>query len=245
MPRTILVTNDDGISSPGLEALAGALREVGEVWVVAPDRPRNAVGHGLTLHRPLRVRQTAPRRFAVDGTPVDCVNLALTRVLPERPCLVASGINLGANLGPDVYYSGTVSAAAEAALLGIPAFAISTEANGAPELGPAAEFAQRVARAILQHGLPPQALLNVNVPLRPRGTWRITHQAPRNGSEEAHEGVDPWGVPFYWLGGRSRRLLETEGSDYQAFLRGEISITPLSVDRTHRGLLQDLRAWSF
>ena len=160
----ILVSNDDGVHSAGIAALAEALRDLGQVVVVAPDRERSAVSHSLTLHRPLRVEEIGPGRYAVDGTPTDCVNLGVNGILPRRPALVVSGINKGANLGDDVTYSGTVSAAMEGTLLGLPAFAISLLGRGDFRFEVAARFARRLAAWVFERGLPPDTLLNVNVP---------------------------------------------------------------------------------
>jgi 5'-nucleotidase len=160
----ILVSNDDGIHSAGLAALADALGAIGDVVVVAPDREQSACSHALTLHRPLRIDEVGPNRFTVDGTPTDCVNLAVNAILPERPTLLVSGINRGANLGDDVTYSGTVSAAMEGTLLGISSIAMSLIGRGPYDFGPAAMFAARLAAWVLEQGLPPDTLLNVNVP---------------------------------------------------------------------------------
>lgn len=149
----ILVTNDDGIQSPGLTALAQALAAVGEVWVVAPDRERTAVAHAVTLHKPLRVHRVAPRTYTVNGTPVDCVNLALLKVMPKPPAIVVSGINKGVNLGDDVMYSGTVSAAMEGTILGVPSLAVSQEGQGAFRFNIGATYATRIARLVLDQGL--------------------------------------------------------------------------------------------
>jgi 5'-nucleotidase len=162
VPPTILVTNDDG-----LQALAHAVSRLGTVWVVAPDRERTAVGHALTLHKPLRLTRLQPRWFAVNGTPTDCVNLAVKHVLPRAPDIVVSGINRGVNLGDDVTYSGTVSAALEGTILGIPSVAVSLEGRDRFRFSVAAVYALVVARAVLRHGLPPETLVNVNIPNRP------------------------------------------------------------------------------
>jgi len=167
----ILVTNDDGIHSPGLHALAERLAEIARVVVVAPDRERSAVGHALTLHSPLRAEEIRPDCFAVDGTPTDCVNLGIHGLLTGRPALVVSGINKGGNMGDDITYSGTVSAAMEATLMGVPAFAVSLAgtAFGLDDFAPAAEFSLALARHIVERKLPPDTFLNVNVPAgRPR-----------------------------------------------------------------------------
>ena len=165
MPKQpiILVTNDDGIHSPGLKTLAEALEGVGKLYVIAPDRERSAAGHSLTLHKPLRATVLAPDWYVVDGTPTDCVTLGVMGMLKEKPQLVVSGINLGANLGDDITYSGTVSAAVEATLLGIPAFAVSAVESARQDLDVAAVFAGRLAQLVLKQGLPRDTLLNVNV----------------------------------------------------------------------------------
>src|SRR5215467_8786797 len=164
MPAVILVTNDDGVHAAGLAALAAALEDLGDVYVVAPDREQSAVGHALTLHRPLRVTQIAERCFSVNGTPSDCVNLAVLGLLPERPVLVASGINHGSNLGDDVTYSGTVSAAMEGTLLGVPSMAVSHADPDGASFEEAARIARVIAARLLVEGLAPQTLINVNVP---------------------------------------------------------------------------------
>src|SRR4030042_6381203 len=160
----ILVTNDDGIHSKGILVLAKALREVGDVFVVAPDREESAIAHSITLHRPLRVEKIKKNYYAVDGTPADCVHLGVNVLLPDRPELIVAGINKGGNLGDDVTYSGTVSAAFEGTLLGIPSFAISIDARSHFKFHTAARFAVRVARYIAKTGLPKNTFLNINVP---------------------------------------------------------------------------------
>src|SRR5215475_11410086 len=198
MPAVILVTNDDGVHAAGLAALAAALEDLGDVYVVAPDREQSAVGHALTLHRPLRVTQMGERRFAVNGTPSDCVNLAVLGLLPERPVLVASGINHGSNLGDDVTYSGTVSAAMEGALLGVPSVAFSLVSGDFAEAG---RVAQLVVARILVEGLPPKTLLNVNVPAGTVRGLRTTRLGHRVYSDKIVEQRDPRGRPYYWIGG--------------------------------------------
>src|SRR4029450_4292995 len=193
----ILISNDDGIHSEGLHALEETLRAVGEIYTVAPDREQNAVSHALTLHRPLRIEEIAPRRFAVNGTPTDCVNLALKGYLPVRPQLVVSGINKGANLGDDITYSGTVSAAIEGSLLGIPSIAVSLVAHGTQyHFGPAAEFAAILASGVITQGLTPVPLPTVNVPDLARQEikgYRLTRQGKRRYAETIEARVDPRG----------------------------------------------------
>ena len=181
----ILVSNDDGIQSEGLIALENSLRAAGEIYTVAPDRPQSSMSHALTLHRPLRVHEMGERRLAVDGTPVDCVKLALTGLLPVRPDLVISGINKGPNLGDDIIYSGTVSAAIEGALLGIPAIAVSLVTFKNFEFSAAAEFTATLVQRIAERDIPAKTLLNVNVPPIPKEElkgWRVTRSNASSGS---------------------------------------------------------------
>jgi len=241
--RLILVSNDDGIYAAGVRALAAALASVGEVWVVAPDREQSAASHSLTLNRPLRVEERGERRLAVDGTPTDCINLAVNGLLSRRPALVVSGINHGGNLGDDVTYSGTVSAAMEGTLLGIPSFAVSQLLAEGVGFGAAATFAARLARAILDRGLPPETLLNVNVPARPDGElqgYAVTRQGKRRYGDAVVEKTDPRGRKYYWIGGDGAGFVPDTGTDFDAVERGCISITPLHLDLTHRKSIEFL-----
>jgi 5'-nucleotidase len=238
----ILVTNDDGVHAPGLAALAETLGPLGEVWVVAPEREQSACGHALTLHRPLRPHQWGERRFAVNGTPSDCVNLGVLGFLPERPVLVASGVNHGSNLGDDVTYSGTVSAAMEATLLGVPAIAVSLVDGG--DLTAAARVARLVATRVLVEGLPPKTLLNVNVPRQaPRGI-RFTRLGHRVYSEKVVEQVDPRGRTHYWLGAGPPEWEALEGTDMGAVHEGFVAVTPLYLDLTNHRALAQMADWS-
>lgn len=241
----ILVSNDDGIHSVGLHALEEALATLGEVYTVAPDRERNAVSHALTLHRPLRIEEIAPRRFAVNGTPTDCINLAIKGFLSVRPDLIVSGINKGANLGDDVTYSGTVSAAIEGSLLGIPSLAVSLVIRDAPHhFGPAAEFAAILASEVIAQGMPSDTLLNVNVPNVPRQAlkgYRLTRQGKRRYAETIEMRVDPRGKKYYWIGGDDLGFDPQEGTDCVAVHDGFISVTPLHVDLTNYRSLETLR----
>src|SRR5438046_3204823 len=194
----LLVTNDDGVHAPGLAALEAALAELGDVYVLAPEREQSACGHALTLHRPLRVDRLGERRFAVNGTPSDCVNLGVLGFLPERPVLVVAGVNHGTNLGDDVTYSGTVSAAMEGTLLGVPAIAVSLAPGG--DLAVAAEVARLVALRVLVTGLPKMTLLNVNVPGAPPRGIRLTRLGHRVYREKIVEQTDPRGRTHYWIG---------------------------------------------
>lgn len=240
----ILLSNDDGIASEGLAALRASLEELDEVWVVAPDRDQSAVSHSLTLQRPLRIEPVGVRTFAVDGTPTDCVNLALNGILPERPCLVLSGINRGANLGDDVTYSGTVSAAMEATLLGVPALAISLVGEDQFDFRAAAVFASRLATTVLRDRLPPDTLLNVNIPGLPleqiRG-FALTRQGKRRYGDVIVEKVDPRGKKYYWIGGGQLDFIDAEGTDFSAVQRGLISVTPLHLDLTNYASLAQLQ----
>jgi len=238
----ILLCNDDGIYSEGLTAVEAALRKVGEIYTVAPDRAQSSMSHALTLHRPLRVQELAPRRLAVDGTPVDCVKLSLTGLLPVRPNLVISGINKGPNLGDDIIYSGTVSAAIEGALLGIPAIAVSLVTFKDFDFRVAAEFTAALVERIAERGIPAKTLLNVNVPPGAKNAirgWRATRMGKRHYSETIVERVDPRGGKYYWIGGDDLGFADEEGTDCKAVSEGYISVTPLQVDLTDYKLLQN------
>jgi 5'-nucleotidase len=243
MPAVILVTNDDGVHAPGLAALASALDELGDVYVVAPDREQSAVGHALTLHRPLRVTTIGERRFSVNGTPSDCVNLAVLGLLPERPVLVAAGINHGSNLGDDVTYSGTVSAAMEGTLLGVPSMAVSLSDPETGTLEGAQAVAKLVASRVLVEGLPGKTLLNINVPAGPLAGIRVTRLGHRVYQEKVVRETDPRGLPYYWIGAGPPVWSEDEASDIAAVHRGMASVTPLHLDLTHHGALQRMAEW--
>src|SRR3970282_1699016 len=200
MAAVILVTNDDGGPAAGLGALAAALDELGEVYVVAPDREQSAVGHALTLHRPLRVTQVGERRFAVNGTPSDCVNLAVLGLLTGRPVRVAAGINHGSNLGDDVTYSGTVAAAMEGTLLGVPSIAVSQADAGTAGFEGAASVTRLLASRVLVEGLPAKTLLNVNVPGGTADGIRMTRLRHRGYREEVGREGEPGGPAYSWIG---------------------------------------------
>ena len=232
--KQILVTNDDGVHSEGLKALAEALGALGEVTVVAPTTEASAIGHALTLRRPLRLEPFGPRTYAVDGTPTDCVNIGIAQVLKAMPDLVVSGINKGWNLGDDVTYSGTVAGAMEAALLGIPGLAVSLQYPRGSELDftQAARVAAAIAAAILQNGLPPRTFLNVNVPRGEARGVRVTVQAKRNHVTSVGERHDPKGRPYYWIEEGQNDWEPHDRSDYQAARDGYVSVTPLQPDLT-------------
>jgi 5'-nucleotidase len=237
MPR-ILVTNDDGVRSDGIHALARALQRLGEIYVVAPHVEASAIGHALTLRRPLRVEQLEERVWEVDGTPTDCVNVAMTSILRGAPAIVVSGINKGYNLGDDVTYSGTVAGAMEGALLGVPSLAVSLERSVGPyDFGPASGAAAQVAAFVLEHGLPARTFVNINVPPgRPKG-FRITVQAKRNHVTVVDERLDPRGRPYYWIEEGQNDWEPHDQSDYQAVRDGYVSVTPLHPDLTARHAL--------
>ncbi len=242
----ILVTNDDGIASPGLHTLAEALKTIGEVYIVAPDRERTAVSHALTLHKPLRITQVRSRVFAINGTPTDCVNLALKKVCSTKPALLVSGINKGVNLGDDVTYSGTVAAALEGTIMGIPSIAVSQEGGDTFRFDVAAEYARRVARAVLRYGLPEETLLNVNVPDRPRSEIkgvRITSLGRRRFTNPVIQKVDPHGRKCYWIAGTRIAWGRKQNADHSALRRGMVSITPIHLDITHHEAMEQLRGW--
>ena len=241
----ILVSNDDGIQSPGLLALANALDPVAEVWVVAPDREQSACSHSLSMNRPLRskrVKKFGARFFAVNGTPTDCVLLGTSKIMPQRPHLIVSGINIGENLGEDITYSGTVSAAIEGAILGIPSFAISLMSRSDCDFTHAAAFAVRLARNILRLGLPRNTFLNVNVPAQGRKPrrYKITRMGKRIYGESVQEKAGPRGRKYYMIGGNDPGYADTEDSDFSAVAKNYISITPLHLDWTNYASFEPL-----
>ena len=243
--KRILVTNDDGVHSEGIHALAAALARLGEVTIVAPHIEASAIGHALTLRRPLRMERLANGAYEVDGTPTDCVNVALTQLFKEPPDLIVSGINKGYNLGDDVTYSGTVAGALEGALLGVASIAISLERSGGVyDFTQAAAAAATVADGVLERGLPPRVFININVPSGiPKGL-RATVQAKRNHVTVVSERLDPRGRPYYWIEEGQNDWEPHDQSDYQAVRDGYVSITPLQPDLTAYdalALLDDLQ----
>jgi len=239
---TILVTNDDGVSSPGIHALADSLAALGTVTIVAPQAEASAIGHALTIRRPLRLERLGERVFSVDGTPTDCVNIALTTVLETVPDLVVSGINKGYNIGDDVTYSGTVAGALEAALLGIPAIAVSLQGGLEYDFGYASQAALTVAEALLRHPLGERTFLNVNVPRgRIRG-YRTAVQARRNHVTSVSARVDPRGREYYWIDEAQDDWQPHDDSDYQAVVNGLVAVTPLHPDLTAHAQLRRLEA---
>jgi 5'-nucleotidase len=239
MPH-ILVTNDDGVHSEGIQALADAAKPFGEVTIVAPSQEASAIGHALTLRRPLRLETVRPGVFSVDGTPTDCVNVAIIHVLRSKPDLILSGINKGWNLGDDVTYSGTVSGALEGALLGIPSIAFSTQRKRSQEFefATAARAASTLIEAVLSRGMPKFTLLNVNVPHGGNKGFRVTVQARRNHVTVVSERIDPRNQAYYWIEEGENEWEPHDRSDYQAVRDGYISITPLQPDMTAHDALR-------
>lgn len=241
----ILVSNDDGHLAEGLVALARAMEAVGEVWVVAPDREQSAASHSISLHRPLRIKEVRPRWFAIDGTPTDCSYLAINHLMKgARPDLMVAGINHGPNLADDVTYSGTVAAAIEASILGVPAIAFSLVTRGPLQFGPATRFAHSLVSAVLEH-LPRKMLINVNIPgeREPRG-YAITRLGKHSYGFDVVEKVDPRGRKYYWIGGNAYQHEDLPGSDCNAVLDdGLVSVTPLQLELTDLSLMDEMHHW--
>ena len=240
----ILITNDDGYGAKGLTALEESLAGLGTIWVVAPDREQSGQGHALTLHHPLRLDQRGPRRFSVQGTPTDCIYLAVNKIMQEKPRIVVSGINRGVNLGDDITYSGTVSAAFEGTLMSVPSFAVSQQvAEDEARFDEAGRFSRSLVEQILHRGLPPDTLLNVNIPaVTPRGV-SITRQGKRLYPGAVIERADPKGRKYYWIGGAPTEWETDPESDFAALSEGLISITPLHLDLTNHKVLEEVRNW--
>jgi 5'-nucleotidase len=248
----ILVTNDDGVESRGLLALKQALEGMGEVTVVAPDTNQSAVGHLKTLMRPLRVRERTladgSTAYSVDGSPTDAVSLAFLGYFGHGFDLVASGINYGANLGDDITYSGTVSAAMEAVINNCPAFAISQEYYEHPDFALAGRVATVIARNVLEHGLSPGELLNVNVPAVEPDKFdgvEVTRLGKRVYQDQLIERVDPRGIAYFWIGGPPPSGLAVPGTDFHAVINRRVAVTPIHLDLTGRRLLKRLRTWDW
>ncbi|HEY0005868.1 MAG TPA: 5'/3'-nucleotidase SurE [Pyrinomonadaceae bacterium] len=243
----ILVTNDDGIHSDGLIKLEEALREVGDVYVVAPAAEMSGASHSLTLARPLRIRQIDERHWSVDGTPTDCVTLALNKILgeDERPDICVSGINHGGNLGDDATYSGTVAGALEAAILGVRGIALSLVAREHFDFTEAARFAVTAVRKVLTEGLPEGTLLNINIPQGEIKGVRVTRQGLKNARPVITEHIDPRGKAYYWIGEEYFVGTVEDGTDYQAVEQGYISVTPLKSDMTDHRALTAIETWGY
>jgi 5'-nucleotidase len=246
-PR-ILVTNDDGINAPGLKVLERVARQLSsDVWVVAPETNQSGASHSLTMHRPLRIRNVARRRFAIDGTPTDCVLLALQIVIKDGPVdLVLSGVNHGGNLGEDVTYSGTIAAAMEATLFNVPAFALSQCCqNGQPvKWATAEQHAPDIIARLFTKDWPKDLLINVNFPdCQPQAVagYQVTTQGKRKLGDELLERIDPRGQPYVWIGSLRTDEVQQAGTDLHAVAEQKISITPVHMDMTHRASFDRLR----
>ncbi len=251
--KHILVTNDDGIESDALAPLADALSACGQVHIIAPERNWSGASHSITLFRPLRCRRTELRdgreAFMTDGSPTDCVRLAVLGFLRQKPDLVVSGVNRGANLGDDITYSGTVAAAMEGVLSNIPSIAISVGAFGADlDFGPASAFGALLARNMLEHGFPSDALLNVNVPPAAADEIdgiEVTRLGKRSYRDQLVERLDPYGNPYYWVGGPAVSEEAEAGTDVAALRAGKISVTPIRLDLTDHDLIARLAGWDW
>jgi len=246
-PVRILVSNDDGHSSEGIRALAAAMEGLGEVWVVAPESEQSASSHAISIHRPLRLREVRPRWYAVDGTPTDCAWLGIHHVLRGgRPRILVSGINHGPNLADDVTYSGTLAAAMEASLIGVPAIAFSLAGRGELDFGPAARFARALVAVALARELPKDLLLNVNVPagVEPDG-YVVTRLGQHSYGTDVVEKKDPRGRSYFWIGGNEYQHEDIPGSDCNVVLRdGRVSVTPLMLDLTDEKAREDVARWT-
>ncbi|HEY7785485.1 MAG TPA: 5'/3'-nucleotidase SurE [Pyrinomonadaceae bacterium] len=243
----ILLTNDDGIHSDGLIKLEAALKEVGDVYVVAPASEMSGAAHSLTLARPLRIRQIDERHWTVDGTPTDCVTLALNKILPDdlRPQICASGINHGGNLGDDATYSGTVAGALEATILGVPGLAFSLVARENFDFTESARFAITAVKKVLADGLPEGTLLNINLPPGEIKGVRVTRQGIKNARPVISEHIDPRGKAYFWIGEEYFNKNSADGTDYQAVELGFASVTPLKADMTDHNALTTIETWNY
>uniref|UniRef100_A0A7C1JM25 5'-nucleotidase SurE n=1 Tax=Ammonifex degensii TaxID=42838 RepID=A0A7C1JM25_9THEO len=246
----ILLTNDDGIFAEGITVLRKALERFGEIYVIAPDRERSAAGHSITVHRPLRVREAGfrsqwVRGWVVDGTPADCVKLGLEALLPEKPDLLISGINLGPNVGTDVLYSGTVSAAIEGIINGVPSVAVSLATHDEPDFTTAVVFVQELLPELARQVLPTGTLLNINIPPgTPRGA-RVTKLGNIRYVNVIDRRTDPRGRSYFWMAGEPLDLNDNDpDTDVRAVKEGFISITPVQIDLTDYLFMEKLKRWS-
>ena len=243
--KRILVTNDDGIHAPGLQVAFKESQKLGEAVIIAPEHDNSAASHSLTMNRPLRVKQLSENIYAINGTPTDCVTIGIGKILPEKPDLVISGINPGPNLGDDVSYSGTVAAAIESTMLGIPSIAVSLAAESEPfHYETAGAFIIKLAQIILKKGLPVDTLLNVNIPntsIENIGGVVFTRRGRRLYDDAIKETYDPWGRKHYWIGGGTPSWDSGEDTDSAAISVNKISITPMHLDPTNYEALKILR----
>jgi 5'-nucleotidase len=244
MNYNLLLSNDDGINSSGLHALANALSKLGKIYIVAPDREQSASSHALSIHRPLRIEKVSENSFSVDGTPTDCINIAINGILNNtKPDIIVSGINRGENLGDDITYSGTVSAAIEGTLLGIPSLAVSLQGRNDFEFEAASYFSHLISSYILTNPIPKDTLINMNIPglpLKEIKGIKITRQGKRLYNDPIIEKTDPRGKKYYWIGGCELESMEMENSDIEAIKKGFVSITPIKLDMTDYSLMKKL-----
>jgi len=241
----ILLTNDDGYHSEGIIALENVLSEIGDVYVVAPASEMSGASHSLTLSKPLRIRQIDARHWTVDGTPTDCVTLALNRILPPemRPHICASGINHGPNLGDDATYSGTVAGALEATILGVPGLAFSLVASRSHDFSESIRIAKEITNKAINEGLPENTLLNVNIPKGVPKGFRITKQGLKIARPIISEHIDPRGKPYYWIGEQRNGFRAEGGTDFEAIDEGFVSVTPMRSDLTNHAAIELLKKW--
>ncbi len=242
----ILITNDDGYNSDGILALEEGLKEIGDVYVVAPEAEQSGASHSLTLARPLRIRQIDERHWTVDGTPTDCVTLALNQILPPelRPDICCSGINHGANLGDDATYSGTVAGALESTILGVPGLAFSLTAYSDHDFAESVKIAKELAQKTISEGIPKWTLLNVNVPKGVPAGIRITKQGFKSARPVISEHIDPRGKLYYWIGELREGFRAEGGTDFEAIDEGYVSVTPMRSDLTSYSGLEKLKSWN-
>lgn len=248
----ILLSNDDGIMAPGINALRQTLEKIGEVTVVAPDRPRSATGLGITIHKPLRTEEikfpdSSSICYAINGTPSDCVKLAIQALMPVKPDIVVSGINQGPNLGTDVLYSGTVSAALEGVINDVPAVAVSLASWESHDFSYAADFTSRIIKVVLEQGLPEETLMNINIPVTAPGQRppqvSITRLGKRRYENIFEKRQDPRGKTYYWMGGEVSDIHADPDTDISAVKRGDVSITPLFFDVTNYKFINQVKNW--
>jgi len=242
----ILISNDDGIYSEGLSVLRHSLKNIGRVVVVAPDRERSAISHALTLHTPLRIKKVSCDVYSADGTPADCINIAVNGILKEKPDLVVAGINHGGNLGADIHYSGTVAAALEGGIMGIPSIAISVAAKKDIVLDGAKKFAAKIVKIVLKKGLPDSIILNVNLPNVEYSKIKgcvVTSQGRLLHKDMIIEKEDPRKMKYFWIGGHESEFQNIPESDCSVIAENKISITPINVDTTAKEFLAEIRSW--
>jgi 5'-nucleotidase len=241
----ILITNDDGYHSEGIIALENALSDLGDVYVVAPASEMSGASHSLTLSRPLRIRQIDARHWTVDGTPTDCVTLALNHILPpeERPHICASGINHGPNLGDDATYSGTVAGALESTILGVPGLAFSLVASRSHDFSESIKIAKQITQKAIDEGLPANTLLNINIPKGVPKGFRITKQGFKDSHPIISEHIDPRGKLYYWIGEQRNGFRAEGGTDFEAIDEGFVSVTPMRSDLTNHQAIDLLKKW--